>query len=472
MTKKVIDIFPPCASNREQILEPGVRDRKKGLKPFKEANILEDLEKKTAKPRQGFNKKWLILGLSVLVLLGALAFFTLPKAVIEVWPKTEIQTFNTELKIDIGIEGLDFENKVSKPEEVWKTSFPNPSRIWNTSFPNPFVVWKTKVIPGQIFREKRTVADVFPASAKVLKQGKAEGIIRVFNKHSFSSHSFIPRTRFISAEGKVFRTPTRITIPGKSRERGKIIPGHIDVRVVADVPGEGHNIGTSTFSIPGLVGTPLFVNFYAESFESMTGGFSREMIQVTEQDLEKAKNILSERAKKESQAFFENKIKTKEQMGFVFFDQAIQTEIIETFSLAKPGMEMENFNFQVKVESKTLIFKEQNLKDFAIEFIKTQIPETKQIHQPSLRIDYSLTDFDLDQGKMSLALEAAAKIYPYINILILENTVKGKSLYETKDFLEAKPDIIRASPKFWPFWVDRAPEDLDKIEIKLRFELD
>ncbi len=439
MTKKVIDIFPPCASNREQILEPGVRDRKKGLKPFKEANILEDLEKKTAKPRQGFNKKWLILGLSVLVLLGALAFFTLPKAVIEVWPKTEIQTFNTELKIDIGIEGLDFENKV---------------------------------IPGQIFREKRTVADVFPASAKVLKQGKAEGIIRVFNKHSFSSHSFIPRTRFISAEGKVFRTPTRITIPGKSRERGKIIPGHIDVRVVADVPGEGHNIGTSTFSIPGLVGTPLFVNFYAESFESMTGGFSREMIQVTEQDLEKAKNILSERAKKESQAFFENKIKTKEQMGFVFFDQAIQTEIIETFSLAKPGMEMENFNFQVKVESKTLIFKEQNLKDFAIEFIKTQIPETKQIHQPSLRIDYSLTDFDLDQGKMSLALEAAAKIYPYINILILENTVKGKSLYETKDFLEAKPDIIRASPKFWPFWVDRAPEDLDKIEIKLRFELD
>ncbi len=439
MTKKVIDIFPPCASNREQILEPGVRDRKKGLKPFKEANILEDLEKKTSEPRQGFNKKWLILGLSVLVLLGALAFFTLPKAVIEVWPKTEIQTFNTELKIDIGIEALDFEKGV---------------------------------IPGQIFREKRTVADVFPASAKVLKQGKAEGTIRVFNKHSFSPQSFIPRTRFISAEGKVFRTPTRITIPGKSRERGKIIPGHIDVRVVADVPGEGHNIGTSTFSIPGLVGTPLFVNFYAESFESMTGGFSREMIQVTEQDLEKAKNILSERAKKESRAFFENKIKTKEQMGFVFFDQAIQTEIIETFSLAKPGMEMENFNFQVKVESKTLIFKEQNLKDFAIEFIKTQIPETKQIHQPSLRIDYSLTDFDLDQGKMSLALEAAAKIYPYINILILENTVKGKSLYETKDFLEAKPDIIRASPKFWPFWVDRAPEDLDKIEIKLRFELD
>ena len=329
--------------------------------------------------------------------------------------------------------------------------------------------FENKVIPGEIFREKRTVADVFSSSGKVLEQGKSEGIIRVFNNHSFSSQSFIARTRFMSAEGKVFRTPSRITVPGKRRKGGKIIPGYIDIRVIADAPGQEYNIGPSTFSIPGLVGTALFVNFHAESFEPMTGGFSREVIQVTEQDLEKAENILSERAKKESQAFFKNKIREKEPMGFVFFDQAIQTKIIETFSLAEPGMEMENFNFRVKAESKTLIFKEQDLKDFAREFIETQIPEGKQIHQPSLKIDYSLTDFDLVQGEMSLALEITAKIYPDINIPILENALKGKSLSETKDFLEAKPEIIKAKPEFWPFWVNRVPENLDKIEIKLKF---
>lgn len=321
-------------------------------------------------------------------------------------------------------------------------------------------------MPGKIFEKEKTFSEEFSSSGKKLIEKKAEGVIRVYNEYSTSPQILLATTRFVSAEGKLFRSIERVTIPGGQYEKGKLVPGYLDVRVEADKPGPEYNIGPSTFSIPGFAGTDRYTKFYGKSLESMQGGESKESSQVTEEDLQKAKDALTEKAKKEIENFLKLDIPSE----FVFLEGALETEIIETLSLAKAGMEIEKFNYQVKIQSRTLLFKKEDVENFAKNFITSQIPDNKKIHEPSLKINYSPGTVNLEVGKIILNLEMESEIYSKIDENDLKEGLAGKKSAEAQTSLEGQPLITRAQVELWPFWLRRIPDNIDKIKIELRLD--
>lgn len=432
MNRKVIDILPP-----QKIEE-------KKAKEFQPR-----IEREAKFRRPGFKirlpltrKKILTSGLLILILIflcvGTVGYFNLSKTDIEIWPEAEIMNFETKLVVDKKTEQIDFLNKV---------------------------------IPGKVFKKEKIFAENFPSSGKTLKEEKAEGTIRAYNAYSTYTQILIATTRFVSTDGKVFRTPIRVTIPGGHYEKGKLVPGEIDIRVVAAEAGPEYNIGPSTFSIPGFAGTDRYTKFYAKSFQPMEGGFSEEIFQVTKEDLEKAEDILIKKAKEECESFFINELQSdKISSEFNFLEDAIQTKILETFSSAKNGTELESFNFQVKAESETLLFKKEDLENFAKKFILSQVPEGKKIHEEQLEINYLPENINLNAGKIILSLNLEAKIYSGINENNLKKGLRGKSLKETQVLLEGQPEIIKVQIKLWPFWVKQLPDDVEKIKFKLNLD--
>ncbi|TET84529.1 MAG: hypothetical protein E3J36_01055 [Candidatus Nealsonbacteria bacterium] len=421
MAKKIFDILPPKEFEKKKVeefpLEKEYRPRLK--KP--EFKISKKLSSSFFIPL-------------VLILIGIFCYFTLSKAEIEIWPESEVLTFETKLTIDKTAENVDLLNKV---------------------------------IPGKIFEAEKTITEEFSSSGAVLKEKKAEGIIRVYNDYSTSPQVLIARTRFVSADGKLFRTPTKITIPGGHYENGKFVPGYLDVQVKADQPGPEYNIGPSTFSIPGFAGTARYTKFYGKSFQAMTGGFREEVPQVTQEDLDQAQKILEEKALKDCKTALKEKISPE----FILLDDILDSKIIETFSLARPKEELEKFSFQVKASSTALVFKTEDAENFARDFILSQIPEDKQLYQESLKITYSLENVNLELAKAALSLQMEAKIYSDIDTENLKKGLSRKSLTEAKLFLEDQPQITQVLVKFWPFWVKKVPEDIEKIKIKLNIEI-
>ncbi len=374
----------------------------------------------------------------VLVLILGIFYFTLPRAEIEIWPETEVLTLETKLTVDKTVE---------EP------------------------VFLTKIIPGEIFEKEKIVASIFPVSGIALREGKSQGTIRVYNAYSTYSQVLVEKTRFVSADGKVFRTPNKVTIPGSYYEKGKLVPGEIDIEVVADQPGPEYNIGSSTFSIPGFAGTDRYTKFYAKSFQAMEGGFFEETSKVTKKDLEEAEDFLVKQAKKESESSFINELQSEEiSSEFHFLKDSIETEIMERFSLAQPEDELEEFNFQVKAKSKTLLFKREDLISFAKESLLPYLPEGKKLYQESLKIDYFAETINLDSGKIILSLSLTAKAYSDVDLSNLKNNLGGKSLGEIKIFLENQPKIIKVEVKLWPFWVRSVPENPEKVKINLRVD--
>ncbi|MCK4473877.1 hypothetical protein KAU40_01280 [Candidatus Parcubacteria bacterium] len=387
MNKKIYDILPP-----KEVVEETV----------------EKIEKEHFSSDK--SKKGIVISL-ILITVFLFCYFTLPKAEIEIWPKTEILSFETN-----------------------------------------------KVISGEI-REKETfVSQEFSSSGKIFKEKKAEGIIRVYNNYSASPQILVVKTRFVSSEGKLFKSIERVTIPG--------MPGFLDIKVKADKPGPEYNIEPSTFSIPGFAGTARYTKFYGKSFKSMEGGMKEEVIQVSQEDLEQAKKTVKEKAIQDCKTALKNIISE----DYFLLDSALETKIIKTSSSAEPGQQKEKFSVQTQVKSIALVFKRKDIEDFAKMFILSQISEDKKFYQESLEISYSSEVVNLESKKMSFDLKLQGKIYSDIEQTNLKKALTEKSLSEVKLFLENQTRITKADVYFWPFWVKKVPKNTEKIEIELKFD--
>ena len=165
VNKRVTDILPPRSSEpiipeREEVEEIPKKKERAGAAPPKITKI------RISGPTSKFG---LILTLAVLILVGGFCFFTLSKANIDVWPKTESLTVKTKLTIDKTAQTADLTRKV---------------------------------IPGEIFEKEKTIKETFPSSGKTLKETKAEGDIRIYNAYSTSPQIFVVNTRFIQPTEK------------------------------------------------------------------------------------------------------------------------------------------------------------------------------------------------------------------------------------------------------------------------------
>jgi len=422
MIKKVIDIIPPITFREDK---------------FKQVARAKSIEFK----KKVGGKKSSIFVLVILILIGifSYAYFVLPKAEIKIWPKTELLTIETELIIRV--------SEVSRRDKV--------------SLP------VGKEIPGEVLESVKRIDQKFLSSDKFLRETRAEGIIRLYNNYSTASQSLIPRTRFMSACGKTFRTPVRVVIPGKRREAGVWVPGTIDIRVIADQPGNEFNIDPTAFSIPGFAGLARFISIYGRSYKPMTGGEIRQVVQVSQEDLDLAENIL---IKKAADVCLADLKIGRDNQGISILKEAVEMNILESFANVGVGAEVEEFTFQIKVNCRTIGFEKEKIKKFALDFLNNQISENKLIVPESLKVDYSLENIDIDKGEMDLSLNLTARVYSVIDQLALRKELTGKSLIETRAFLENLPQISKVDVDFWPFWVKSVPENLERVIIEFVFE--
>ncbi len=411
--------------------------------PGKEKKSLPPLKIKKSKAYSLFSgKKSLFYFLLFLLLPAIFCYFILPylmgQAEIEIWPETEV---------------LSLETRITADKEIKEYSILEAA------------------VPARVFQKEKTIIESFSSSGKVAKEGKAEGIIRVYNAYSVSPQILVATTRFVSADGKVFRTPIAVTIPGGKYEGGKFVPGEIDIKVAADQSGTEYNIGPSTFSIPGFAGTDRYTKFYAKSFQAMEGGFQEEVLKVTKEDLDRAENFLTNQAAKECGELLANELQSEDiSAKFNYFLKDFQARIVEKNSLSFVDEETEEFKFQVKAFCETLLIEKKDLMRFAEESLIPQIGEGKELYEESIKIDCFSEDVNLDAGRIIVLANISGKIFPEIDVYNLKKALSGKSALEIKLFLENQPKIIKAAVSFWPFWAKKAPEDSNRIKIKINID--
>lgn len=430
MSTKFFDILPPGKiSEKPQIEKPKKRIREKKLFPGK--GVLLSLAK--VLKAKSFSKKIAFSLIPLLIIFGAFLFFTLKRAEIEIMPETEL---------------IDFEKTV----------------LLDSQFNEVFSVWLTESkMPAEIIETERSAEREFPATGEALVEKKAEGTIRVYNDYSTHSQTFVAKTRFVSADGKLYRSLEKITIPGQKYEEGKLKPGFVDIKVRAAEAGEDYNIGPTTFSIPGLFGTEMYTAFYGKSFSAMEGGFKGKALQVKKEDIDGAKELLKREIFEETEALLQKKC---DENSFTLVKNCLSKEVLEESCGAEVGEAINSFICKVKVGIKALVFKEKDLKDLTETWLLFKVEKGKEIKPKSLKLSYFFEEKDLEKGQATLNLTALANIYSPLDEDFLKKGIAGKSAKAAAILLESQPGIKGVKVKLWPFWVKEVPENLERIKIK------
>ena len=313
---------------------------------------------------------------------------------------------------------------------------------------------------GELITQSQSVSQEFASTGKATKAEKAQGLIRVYNNYHLEQ-ILVADTRFWcfkKDELREFKTKQKAVIPSR---------GQLDVAVMAAGAGEEYNIDPCTFSIPGLKGSSRYTAVYGKSFSSMTGGARMEMTQVSQEDLDMAKETIAEKALAEAKAALKNSISPAE---YILVDEAIETKIIEVNPLTEVGKNVDNFIFQAKAQAQALVFKKAELEEFARAYLLSQLPQGKEPVKGSLVVGYLPETVDLAKGEMLLNLEISVKTYHTLDEGAVKESVKNLRPSELTLTLRKFPEIARAETKLWPFWAKTIPQDETMIKIKLNLD--
>ncbi|MEK7562530.1 MAG: hypothetical protein AAB509_02540 [Patescibacteria group bacterium] len=436
MAKKIYDIKPPKISKKT---EDDIKSFIAGEKKTRSKGAV--VKKQQQNVRRGKERKFpvgkvLAVAGVLVVILAVYLFFELPKADIQIWPKTDILSYTQTITAD-------------------KTADLNDSI--------------NKVIPAQYLEEGKENSQEFPATGSASNEGKATGTIKIYNKYNpVTAITLKAGTHFLSDSGKYFVTLQKVVVPAAKKSGGKITPGSIDAKVQASESGTSYNIKPAKFSVPKLTGTPYYYSIYAESSAEMTGGYTGKVKKVTDDDIQQAKDVLTKKLLEDAK----NALKGNISSEYVLADSAISGEVESFSSSVKAGTVTDNFTYKAKVTARALIFKKSDLDKYAKDYIISQMPDSKTLLEKSHTINYKPKSIDISGGKMVLDIDFSSEIYQNIDKNSLSVSFMGMTASQINNSISSEfgEQVSKTKINLWPFWVAKAPKNQKVINIDLKFE--
>jgi len=322
--------------------------------------------------------------------------------------------------------------------------------------------YKTVTVPNQKSTSVKSLSMSFPATGKKQVSNKASGKMTIYNSYSSDAQTLVEGTRFLSPDGKIFKLAKKIIVPGAKISEGKILPSSIDADVVAEKAGEEYNIGpVKLFQIPGFKGTPKYAAFYGESKAGMAGGFVGEIAYPTASDIAAAKKKMKET--------LESSLKTE-----LYSKISSDFKIIEgssSFSTTKEEVNDSvdkdgNFSIFSEAQMAIISFKESDLIDVLSKKVEAEKGEDYAVK--SYDLQYGIARMDVASGRLSFPVTFKAVLSYKIDIDKIKSDIAGMSDIQLREKIFSLPGIDIENQNvvsFWPFWVKRVPNNLNKINI-------
>ena len=416
-TKKIRDILPP----RHVVKE-----------------VPAEKEKKSGSPRRqhrppGFKRVFFTTSFLILLagVSGVLALhFIFARAEVSIWPNT--REVSVEERISASLEG--------GAQDLAAT-----------------------MIPALTIEEGKEITRLFAATGKAQEAKKAQGTIRVFNGFSTFPQKLVANTRFLSQEGKLFRSQAVVVVPAGHMEAGKLVAGFLDIEVQAAEAGEEYNIGSSHFSLPGLFGNPAYTLIYGESSLPMAGGLKEEITVVTESDLTLARDALVEELRQDVRESLQARVAG----DMVLLQEAITLEVEEASSPIKPGARLDSFNFSAKVEGFGITFSKTDI-DKAIQAkIAQGIKEAEKLAKDTILISYEHVEMNTSSQVLSFDAKALALVYQEVDPEEIKAHLAGTKREDAATILSKNSALDKAEILFFPPWRTSFPKDPGNVHVKL-----
>lgn len=324
------------------------------------------------------------------------------------------------------------------------------------------------IVPGTVVVKEKNIEKNFSASSLQEKSEKAKGQVTVYNKDT-SSYRFVIGTRFESEDGKVFRSLGMVSIPAGNPDN----PSTVDVEVIATEAGAEYNIGPSSFTLPGLKGTPLYDKISAKSTKAMSGGFVGTTKTISKDDLVSAQEEMQKLQDSTEKELKEDILKDLPS-SFQFLKDVIVVEKGEISFDKKEGDIGDTFKGASKVKASVLTFKEESVQKIISKIVKEKIKEGIEFQEvlATQKIKYKLLKKEKSLETLNINFEGDENVAWKIDENEIKKAVIGKNPEEFKKYItdETGGKIKDAQLSLWPFYVNKIPTRENRIKIIVQYK--
>lgn len=399
--------------------------------PISPQRYSEPIITKPKKPR-----KWLVKLIFILIgiiIFGFLFYYFYPKATVDLMVKSTPIEENIEITIDTSID------KVGED---------------------------SKTIPGEILTIKDEISQEFEATGKKDVGEKATGSVTLSN--GAGTVAEIPSgTQLESSDGYIFVTTSAVSVPAATASvdaSGNVqkTPGTADVSVEAGKAGDKYNISQGSFSVAN------FSTVSAANSSDFSGGSSRQITIVSQDDIDNAQSKLEEELYKKIKDTFLGQSKDKKLTlladSIEHFDKKFTTDI-------DAEAEAQKFYATYSVSAKTIAFTEEDYRQNIIKALGDKVPADKEliltsedeITQGGYNVDYS-------EGIMKIEGTIKTKLAPKIDYDKLKNDLKGKSILFAQSYLRSNQVFKDAKININPDWLKSMPRRSENITINKQYQ--
>lgn len=330
-----------------------------------------------------------------------------------------------------------------------------------TSDPNQKSVNEdAKIIPGQLVQTEVSGSKKDSTTGKKQIGDPSHGTVIIYNKTT-ESKSISKGTSLASSNGLKFTLDVSVNIASQSATDSGITYGKASANVTASAVGADGNLPSGSEL---TVGNFPSSQVSAKAEGNFSGGTSREVTVVSDEDQKKLLASLTSDLRKQAQQKLQDKYP---QMKIL--EEALNEEIVKKSFSKNVNDQASEFSLNLTVNYKGTGFEDKDLKLIVSKLVNTQVPEGFQLNLEDTETQADVSKLEKD-GKLIFLARFKAKLIPKIDTEKIKQQIKGKSVAKAQEMIKKMDNVlgseIKTSPSL-PAFLQRIPPLSQKIKIEV-----
>jgi len=391
--------------------------------PLAEEDENSEAELKSFKKSSGLYRRLVIkFILAVAVLVLVVAYFSFSKLTLFITPKTE----------SVGAS-LEFD-------------------VYNQDLGQPSATSTNQLISGKVKELTVSGNKTYPSSGEEVLGEEIVGQVTLINNYN-KNQTLVAKTRLLSPDNKLFRLKQAVNIPAG---------GEVTADIYTDEPSVEMAIAPTRFSIPGLW-AGLQDKIYAESEAKFVYQHQiKKYIKPSDLDLaaKDMDNYLIAQAQNQAAVDFGN--------DEIMVYQLNESQATSTLD-AKAGEVKDQFNLSATKQAVLASFSKTQAEELVKAKINLSVPDDKELLSfDGNNIVYTLEKYDPNTKIATVKAEVKGLMSLKGDSEIIDRTkLLNLNQEQIKEYLNNFPEISSYEFKFYPSFINKAPNLVDRIKIQI-----
>lgn len=296
-------------------------------------------------------------------------------------------------------------------------------------------------LPAQEIETVLEGEETVSATGTKLTGEKTKGEVTIYNGTS-NKKTFSAETTITSSSGVEFTLDDEVSVASQSGTAAEPVPGKATVEVTAiEIGTEGNLAAGTEFAVANYSQS----DYVAKNESAFSGGTSREIQVVTEEDHEELLSSLTE----ELEAQSIDQLKTKVSSERNLLEESLESSIVSKSFSKKIDEEATEVGLSLKLKFIAFTYSEDEMRNLIEEVVKDEIPADFEFRQEESKIEFDLKEL-AEEEIAAFTVRLQANLVPEFDLEKIKKNLVGKYPLFGKTYLENLPNVVGAEIKIRP----------------------